>query len=489
MNKVQLIGGRWLAGQGADMQSVNPADGDVLWQGQCASSDQVDRAVEKARRAFYDWSDRSLDDRLEQVRRFGKTLAARKDELIDIIAQETGKPRWDCAGELAAMIGKVEISVRAYHDRTGYHEGEVGGVKTVLQHRPHGVLAVFGPYNFPGHLPNGHIIPALIAGNTVVFKPSELTPWTAQKTLEIWQESGLPEGVINLLQGEVETGKALAGHGGIDGLLFTGSVRTGQILHNGMAGDTAKILALELGGNNPLLVMPGADRKAVVFHTIQSAYLSSGQRCTCARRLLLPEGGEGDAVLASLAAAVDGITVGAWNDEPQPFMGPVISEAAADGLVSAFQNLQQMGAKVIRPLEKRQVGTGFITPGLLDVQTIAGQLPDEEYFGPLLQVMRYRDFDHGLELANRTRYGLSAALLGGEQSDFDKFTRRIRAGVVNWNRATNGASSAAPFGGVGLSGNHRPSAYYAADYCAWPMAAMALNTLSVPDQISPGLSL
>jgi succinylglutamic semialdehyde dehydrogenase len=386
------------------------------------------------------------------------------------------------------MIGKIALSAKAHDKRTGTETNDLPAGRAVLRHKPHGVVAVFGPYNFPGHLPNGHIVPALLAGNTVVFKPSELTPKVAELMLKCWDKAGLPQGVINLVQGEVETGKALASHPQIDGLFFTGSSRTGHILHEQYAGLPGKILALEMGGNNPLIVKGVTDTKAAVHDIIQSAYISSGQRCTCARRLYVEEGAQGDALIAALVKAVKQIKVGPWNAQPQPFMGAMISETAALGMVGAQATLQSLGGVSLVELVQVEAGTGLVTPGLIDVTQIT-ELPDEEYFGPLLQLVRYRDFDQAIHLANATRYGLSAGLLADSREDYDYFLARIRAGIVNWNKQITGASGAAPFGGVGASGNHRASAFYAADYCAYPVASMEADAVSLPATLSPGLSI
>ena len=359
--------------------------------------------------------------------------------------------------------------------------------RAMIRHKPHGVVAVFGPYNFPGHLPNGHIVPALLAGNTVVFKPSELTPAVAELTLKLWQKAGLPAGVINLVQGEVETGKALASHKGIDGLFFTGSSRTGHILHEQFAGQPGKILALEMGGNNPLIVTDVADTKAAIHDIIQSAFISTGQRCTCARKLFLPAGEQGDAILAGLIKATKAIKVGDYDAEEQPFIGSMISAAAAAGMVTAQQQLVELGAQVLVELTHKE-NTGFVTPGILECTNVAN-FPDEEHFGPLLKVFRFTDFDAAIDKANDTSFGLSAGLLSDSAADYDHFLRRIRAGIVNWNRPITGASSAAPFGGIGASGNHRASAYYAADYCAYPVASVELEKVAMPATLSPGLKI
>ena len=483
----QFINGEWLAGQGEAFSSLNPANNEVIWQANSATAEQVDTAVKSAREAFYSWSDMAFEARLEVVKRFAEQLKENSEELAIAIAKETGKPLWETRTEAGAMVGKIAISEKAYHERTGVVENAMPVGRAVIRHKAHGVVAVFGPYNFPGHLPNGHIVPALLAGNTVIFKPSELTPYVAELTLKLWEKAGLPAGVVNLVQGEVETGKALASHRGIDGLFFTGSSRTGHILHEQFAGQPGKILALEMGGNNPLIVKDASDTKAVVHDIIQSAFISSGQRCTCARKLFLPAGEQGDAILEHLVRATKAIKVGNFDDEEQPFMGSMISNQAAAGMVAAQQQLIDLGAEAIIELTHKE-GTGFVTPGILECSNVT-DFPDDEHFGPLLKVFRYTDFDAAIEKANDTSFGLSAGLLSDNAEDYDHFLRRIRAGIVNFNRPITGASSAAPFGGIGASGNHRASAYYAADYCAYPVASVELEKVTLPGALSPGLSI
>lgn len=483
---IQFINGEWVSGQGHDVSSVNPANNDTIWQGKSATAEQVDSAISAARKAFETWADMSFDDRLVVVNKFAELLGENKESLATTIARETGKPLWETRTEVAAMIGKVGISVKAHDERTGTVENPMPGAKAFVRHKPHGVVAVFGPYNFPGHLPNGHIVPALIAGNTVVFKPSELTPMVAEETLKLWQQAGLPAGVINMVQGEVETGKALASHPGIDGLFFTGSSNTGHLLHQQFGGQPGKILALEMGGNNPLIVKDVADIDAAVHDIVQSAFVTSGQRCTCSRRLFIESNEQGDAILARLIEVTKNIKIGNFDDEDQPFMGSMISEKAAQGLVAAQAQLVGMGGESLVELKHLAEGTGFVSPGIIDVTKIT-DMPDEEHFGPLLKVYRYTDFDAAIDEANNTSFGLSAGFLGDSEAEYRHFFRRIRAGIVNWNRPITGASSAAPFGGIGASGNHRASAYYAADYCAFPVASVELDKVAMPANLSPGL--
>ena len=482
------IDGQWIEGEGQKISSLNPANNQLLWSGNSATQEQVDLAVNAARNAQFTWFNLGFDNRLKIIEAFAQSLDQEKLNIAAIIAEETGKPLWETATEAAAMIGKIGLSVKAFHDRTGEKQSEIPAGRAVIRHKPHGVVAVFGPYNFPAHLPNGHIVPALLAGNTVIFKPSELTPKTAEFVITLWNKAQLPSGVLNLVQGELETSKALANHAQIDGLFFTGSSKTGHLLHQGFAGQPQKILALEMGGNNPLIVKDVVNIKAAVHEIIQSAYISSGQRCTCARRLYIEKNQQGDLLLKELVNGIKKIKVGHWNAEPQPFMGSMISNAAAADMLSAQQNLQSLGGISLIELSILETNTGLVSPGLIDVTNI-DNLPDEEYFGPLLQVIRYKDFDEAIKLANNTKYGLSAGLLADIPKDYEYFLARIRAGIVNWNKQITGASGSAPFGGVGASGNHRASAYYAADYCSYPVSSVEADELQMPSTLSPGLEL
>ncbi|QLK60748.1 succinylglutamate-semialdehyde dehydrogenase [Enterobacteriaceae bacterium Kacie_13] len=486
MQPALFIQGQWRSGQGAQLNKTNPADNTLLWSALSANAEDVDMACLAARTAFPAWARKTVAERAEVITRFAELLTGHKTRLAEIISQETSKPRWETLTEIQAMIGKVAISLEACQQRTGEKHTAMPDGEAVLRHRPHGVLAVFGPYNFPGHLPNGHIVPALLAGNTIIFKPSELTPKTAEETVKLWEQAGLPEGVLNLVQGGRTTGEALAACADIDGLLFTGSAGTGYQLHRQLAGQPEKILALEMGGNNALIVEPVEDIDAAVNLTIQSAFISAGQRCTCARRLLVKEGAAGDAFIARLVDVTMQIRSGGWNDEPQPFMGGVISDAAARNMLKAQDGLLALGGKPLLLLTRPDPLNTVLTPGIIDLTGVAG-VPDEEYFGPLLSIYRYSDFDSAIALANQTRFGLATGLISAERVQFEQLLLEARAGIVNWNKPLTGASSNAPFGGIGASGNHRPSAYYAADYCAWPMASLETDKLELPATLSPGI--
>ncbi len=453
------------------LHSLNPCDGAVVWTGATSTPAEVDATVSAARRVQAAWRRRPPEEREAALFAYAAGLERRGPEIMRAIMAEVGKPRREAQAELRSMIGKVKLSIEARRERCGGFER--GGA--ITRFRPLGVLAVLGPFNFPGHLPNGHLVPALLAGNAVVFKPSEHAPWTGELLVttlrEALREAGAAEELVGLVQGGGEVGRALAGHENVDGVLFTGGARAGLALHRAFAGRPDKMLALELGGNNPLVIDAVGDIEAAARLAVESAFVTAGQRCTCARRLVLPVGAEGDAVLERVLALTRELTVGAPDDEPEPFLGPVISRAAAEALLAAARYWTTRGGIALEPLAEARPGTAFLRPGIYDVTALA-ERGDEESFGPLLQVVRVRDFDAAIAEANRTRFGLAAGLISDDAARHARFLDEVKAGVINWNRALPGASGAAPFGGVGLSGNFRPSGYFAADYCAHPVASM-----------------
>lgn len=453
--------------------SFEPATGEELWRGTVSN---VDDEVAIARGAWPEWAAKAVTFRTETLRRFADRVKAEGEVLADLIARETGKPLWEARTEVESVVAKVDVSVKSYGERTPNRriEGAMG-LRNAVRHKPHGALAVLGPYNFPAHLPNGHIVPALIAGNSVLFKPSEKTPAVGAKLVELFHSAGVPQEVLRLIVGGPDTGKALAGHQSIDGLLFTGSARTGLALNRQFADQPGKMLALEMGGNNPIVVWDTADIRTAAIIVVQSAFLSAGQRCSNARRLIVRDT-LADALLEEVKALTNRLIVDHPHADPAPYMGPVIDNEAADGLTESFLILMSNGGQVIRHMTRPVAGRPFLTPGIIEVTSMP-ERPDIELFGPLLQVVRVETFEAAIAEANNTAFGLSASLVGGTPQLYDQFWANARAGVINWNRPTNGASSAAPFGGIGLSGNHRPSAFYAADYCAYPVASAESDAL------------
>jgi succinylglutamic semialdehyde dehydrogenase len=477
MTQGVFIGGRWQVGTGPVLTSNDPATGEIVWQGASAGPEQVAAAVTAAHGAFEAWSTQPREARIAILRRYKAVLDTKVAAMAQDLSRETGKALWETRAEVGSMMAKVEASIAAYEERTGERQSAMPFGRAVLRHRAHGVMAVLGPFNFPGHLPNGHIVPALLAGDCVVFKPSEETPLAGQGLVQALIEAGVPDGVVNLVQGGRDTGAALIDQQ-IDGLLFTGSAQAGAYFRRHFADRPDVILALELGGNNPLIVWDAADVEAAAALVVQSAFITTGQRCSCARRLMVPEGAAGQAVIDAVLALTERLRIGAWNDADEAFMGPLISVRAADAARASAAGLPGRVLMATGHVEGRT--NAFVRPSLIDVtgETVA----DDEIFAPILQVRRVASLDEAIHQANATRYGLAAGVISDDEAVWTRFLARSRAGVVNWNRPTTGAAGTMPFGGLGASGNHRPSAYYAADYCAYPVASFeapsVLSTLA-----------
>ncbi|MDE8652954.1 succinylglutamate-semialdehyde dehydrogenase [Novosphingobium album (ex Liu et al. 2023)] len=457
------------AGKGstAEIISHEPATGSEIWRGKVSD---IDEAVKRARRAWPAWAAQPLSTRMELLRRFANEVRKDAEKLATTIARETGKPMWEARAEVDNVIAKVEISIRAFAERTAQRKLDSAMQGTLaVRHKPHGVLAVLGPFNMPAHLPNTHIVPALIAGNAVVFKPSEKAPATGEMLARCFNRAGISAAVMQFVAGGPAEGQALVAHEDIDGVLFTGSANTGITINRRLATRPDKVCALEMGGNNPLVVWDTPKITDAAALVVQSAFTSTGQRCTAARRLIV-KSSLYDAVVHEVKALADRLIFGAPFDEPAPFMGPVIDNAAADGLTESFVYLLSHGGKAIKHLVRPDDALPFLSPAIIDTTAMKDR-PDVELFGPILQVIRVDDLDEAIAEANNTRFGLVASLVGGSPQDYNRFWANVRAGIVNWNRPTVGPAHSAPMGGIGLSGNHRPTGYYAADYCAYPVTS------------------
>lgn len=481
------INGRWIKGTGTPFESINPAYGTVLWQGAIATQEEIFEAYEAARQALPAWSQLSFEQRSQLVKKFASEVEKNKAALSQLISLETGKPLWESQTEVSAVIGKINISIQAYQERTWPKENLTPEANACLRYKPHGIAVVLGAFNFPAHLSNGHIVPALLAGNTVLYKPSEQTPAVAEFIMNCWHQSGLPQGVINCLQGDVSCGKTLLNQK-IQAVYFTGSYNTGLKIHQQFSNRPEVILALEMGGNNPLIIDELKDINAAVYQTLLSSFMTAGQRCTCARRVIIPNSILGDEFLKRLIQASKMLKVSPFDTSPEPFMGPVISNEQALKHLHAQRSLIELGGTSLLAMNLITEHTGLLSPGIIDMSGIEN-IPDEEIFAPFIQIHRYQEFEEAIDLANNTKYGLAAGLLSDNPVHYQEFYQKINAGLINWNRPTTGAASNLPFGGVGCSGNHRPSAYFAADYCAYPIASMEQAILNQPAQLLPGIYL
>lgn len=481
------IDGHFVEGEENELFSYNPADSSINWQGRTASASQCKEAFLAAKKASTTWADLSFEKRANYLKAFANEVEKAKKELCQLISLETGKPLWEALTEVSAVIGKIDLSIKAYQERNFEKETEGPEATLALRYKPHGVVLVLGAFNFPAHLSNGHIVPALLAGNVVLYKPSEYCPLVAKAIMNCWHRANLPQGAIQCLQGDRKVAETLMSEK-IKALYFTGSYATGQKIQQFFSGRPEILLALEMGGNNPLVFDKVDNIKAAVYMTILSCFLTAGQRCSAARRLFIPKNTLGESYLDKLLKEAQNLKIGPFSDTPEPFMGPVINELHAKKHLEAQAKLQQLGGESILLMKSLKEKSGFLSPGIIDMTKVK-QAPDEEIFAPFIQVYRYNDLDEAIQLANQTEYGLAAGFLSDNLKNYQYFYQRIEAGLINWNRPTTGASSALPFGGIGKSGNQRPSAYFAADYCSYPIASLEQEKLALPEKLLPGIAL
>lgn len=496
-----LIGGEWRPIAGAAVASHNPAHPSrTIWQGSPVLA-HIDDAVAAARAALPAWSRTPFEQRAAVLRRYAEITKRRADDIASLITDETGKALWETTGEAAALAAKVDITLDA-----SPHAGlsRVAPFAMDLSEtrqgrcafRPHGVMSVIGPFNFPAHLPNGHFIPAMAMGNTIVFKPSDKTPAVGQMLAELMLEAleaeGAPPGVFNLVQGGANIASKLVAHSGLDGVLFTGSWPVGRRILEANLDRPGRIIALELGGNNPSVVMPDADLRQAAIEIARCAFNTTGQRCTCTRRVVAHEA-IADRLFAAVARAAAAMRIADPKSTEPVFCGPIISKESRQAVLDAQTRFAEAGGEILlasRPLG--EVGEGwYVSPGMMRVDKfVAGDTDDAgcdtEVFGPLLRVTTVRSLDEAIEQANATRYGLAASIFTQDERAAERFLGEARAGCVNVNAGTAGASSKLPFGGIGFSGNHRPAGSFSPDYCAFPVAQMIESGEAA--QIAPGMA-
>lgn len=480
-----LVGGSWIALDAGELRSINPArPSQIVWHGR-GEVGHVRQAVDAARTAFEAFRDVTFERRAALLRKYAELCKVHAERIAAIITDETGKTLWESRAEAAALWAKVEITLDA-----GAHSGlsRVSPFSFDLAptragrcvFRPHGVMAIVGPYNFPAHLPNGHFVPALAMGNTVVFKPSDKAPGVGQMLGEIMLEAleaeNLPPGVFNVVQGGAAVAQALVTHDDIDGILFTGSWPVGRKILEANLDRPGRIVALEMGGNNPAVVLADADLKQAAIEIARSAFVTTGQRCTCTRRVIAHEA-IADRLFAAVAKIASNLIVGDPRAEHPVFYGPIISQASRQAVLEFQSRAARSGSRVWVE-SSAMSGEGFyVTPSMIEVDCFTADDGDDagcdvEVFGPLLRVTRCGDLDEAIAQANATRYGLAASIFTRDQRAAERFVSRARAGCINVNTGTAGASSKLPFGGLGLSGNHRPAGSFSLDYCAMPIAQM-----------------
>ncbi|MFQ5515444.1 MAG: aldehyde dehydrogenase family protein [Myxococcota bacterium] len=472
-----LIDGRFVrpAGATGELRLEDPGDLGALDGAFPFSVEALESAVEAARHAHPAWRDAHPEERAAYLRRFATCIELERDRLAQLIAREVGKPLWEAATEVDAMVAKVEITLGPGLELIRERSFESGpGQRARWRAHARGVLAVLGPFNFPGHLLHGHVVPALATGNTVVVKPSEHAPATGQLYAELAQRAGFPPGVLNLVQGDGQVGARLASHPDVQGVLFTGSYAVGRRILEATLDQPFKIVALEMGGKNAVLVCADADPGQAAHAIAYGAAITTGQRCSATSRVIV-ERPRADELIERLVRVFGGIHIGYGLDE-DVFMGPLISAAARERHARVLELAREEGAEILLeggPVEGPRRGH-YVRPSLHRVDRVSRTSPyqAEEHFVPDVHVVVVEDFDEAVAALGCSDYGLAGSVFTSSRERFEHVLRESRLGLLNWNTSTVGASSNLPFGGVGRSGNDRPAGVMSTLYCTYPIASL-----------------
>ena len=461
-----LIGGEWVAGS-ATAPNTNPSDlNDTVGEYAQADATQLDQAVVAARSAFPAWSLGGIQARADALERIGTEILARRDELGTLLAREEGKVRAEAIGEVV-RAGNIFKFFAGECLRLG---GELlpsvrPGIGVEISREPLGVVGLITPWNFPIAIPAWKIAPALAFGNCVVFKPADLVPGCAWALADIIHRSGIPAGVFNLVMGPGrQIGEALVNHPQVDGISFTGSAGVGGHIARQCAQSLKKV-QLEMGGKNPQVILDDADLKTAVELSVQSAFFSTGQRCTASSRLIVTQGIY-PAFIAAMQQRMATLRIGdACADGVD--IGPVASQAQLEQDLAYVALGQTEGARLVAGGERLERATPgyYMAPALFAESTPAMRINREEIFGPVASVLQVADYDEALAVANDTPFGLAAGIATTSLKHATHFKRHAQAGMVMVNLPTAGVDYHVPFGGrKGSSYGPREQGHYAREF-------------------------
>ena len=463
------IGGSWQpAARGETFDDVNPArTSDRIGHFPRSTAEDVDAAATAAREAFRDWSRTPAPQRGEILRHLGDVLTERKADLARAMTREMGKPFFETKGDVQEAIDTAYYAASETRRLFGHTvPSELPDKFNMSIRRPVGVVGVITAWNFPVAVPTWKMFPALAAGNTVVFKPSEDAPHSGMLLVQAMLDAGVPPGVINLVQGGGVAGQALVEHPQVDAITFTGSTETGAQIGE-VCGRMHKRLSLEMGGKNPMIVMEDADLDLALDGVLWGAYGTTGQRCTATSRLIIHEDVH-DRFVAMIQEEAEALTLGYGNDDVTE-MGPLINEAALEK-VSRYVDIGQREGATLVFGGQRATGDGldegfFFQPTLFTDVTPDMRIAQEEIFGPVLSVITISSYDEAVAVANSTRYGLSSSIYTKDVARAFQAMHDIEAGITYVNGPTIGAEAHMPFGGVKETGNgHREGGWEVFDF-------------------------
>jgi aldehyde dehydrogenase (NAD+) len=463
-----FVGGEWVdAAGGETFESTSPATGEPIGTFPKSTAEDVARAVEAAREAYRSWRLVPAPRRGEIIFRFGALVAEHKQELAELMAREMGKVLAEAGGDVQDAIDMSYYMAGEGRRLFGHTTpSELPDKFNMSVRQPIGVVGVITPWNFPIAIPSWKIVPALVCGNTVVFKPANDTPMLGQRFVELLAEAGVPPGVVNVVHGYGrEVGEAIVRHPEVPVITLTGSRETGVAVLEAAA-DHLKHVHLELGGKNAIIVMDDADLDLAVDGIVWSAFGTSGQRCTAASRVIVHERVY-DELRSRLVAETESLRLGpGW--EPDTDVGPVINRAALEKIHSYTEIGKEEGATLLTGGEV--AGGDGLDRGFFYRPTIFGdvepgmRIAQEEIFGPTTALIPVRDFDEAISVANGIRYGLSSSIFTRDVNLAFRAMRDLEAGITYVNAGTIGAEVHLPFGGTKDTGNgHREAGQAALD--------------------------
>lgn len=459
-----LIGGEWTMGTN-NVPNVNPSNTkDIIGQAASATIGEMDQAIEAAHTAQIEWGKSTPQQRFDVLDAIGTEILARKAELGELLSREEGKTVAEGIGE-SARAGQVfkffaGEALRISGERL---DSVRPGVEVDMRREPVGVIGLITPWNFPIAIPAWKIAPALCYGNAVVLKAAEAVPGSAWALVDIISRSGLPKGVINLVNGiGSEIGPHMIEHAKIAGISFTGSVQTGQGVAQACAKNLKKV-QLEMGGKNPMVVLDDADLDIAIGACLNGAFFSTGQRCTASSRMIVTEGIY-DAFVAGMTKAVSALKVGDALDASTQ-IGPVIDERQLSKDLEYVEIAKAEGAKLACGGEKLEGNGHFMSPALFIDTTNDMRINCEEVFGPVASIIKVKDYDEALSVANDTSFGLSAGICTTSLKHSSDFKSNSKAGMVMVNLPTAGVDYHVPFGGTkGSSYGAREQGSYAQEF-------------------------
>ncbi|MGE3760064.1 MAG: aldehyde dehydrogenase family protein, partial [Pseudobdellovibrionaceae bacterium] len=451
-----FVGGRWVKPDRHDGQfeDISPADLSDRIMSVPFKYDHIEAACAAAKKAYTAWAQLAMDERKNYLLKLKGVFDAHADEMAQMIARDTGKALWESLQEAKNLGNKIDITLNFSSKLVAEEriQNALPGVEGVVRFRSRGVMAVLGPFNFPAHLPNGHIVPSLLMGNTIVFKPSEQTPAVGQLYAKLVEKAELPPGVFNLVQGDGEGGRRLVLNENVDGILFTGSYDVGLRIKQETLTHYWKIVALEMGGKNTTVVWNDADMDKAIYESIVGAYMSTGQRCACTSRIVVHDS-IAEEFTERFYQMAKKLTIGHWSENP--FMGPLINQGAVDKYLRFQEIAKREGSESLmrgKVLDLKHKGF-YVTPSINLVEKFSPEstYQKSEIFGPNVAIHKTSDFDQAMAITNLSGYGLVAAIFSKQEALYKKMLFEARVGLLNWNRTTNGASSRLPFGGMGKS--------------------------------------